>query len=210
MGERENESAEVTIVYRLKLAAVMLLAASAAIALRVSVSVCVWVGVRERERESGNEFYYLSYVCVCVCVRACIACVVSHEKRGTGHCIFRAQTGNELRVSLDSISINCSIVRLFDSITRSSVRRARFTEEVYGSNERTRLLALLYILIEMAKRRAHTHTERDGRTHTHIHTYTESHMQSSLFVRLFELREIFARRSTALGTRQQTERVCMI
>lgn len=110
-------------------------------------------------------------MCACACVRACIACVVSHEKRGTGHCIFRAHTGNELRVSLDSISINCSIVRLFDSITRSSVRRARFTEEVYGSNERTRLLALLYILIEMAKRRAHTYTQREMGVHTHTHIH---------------------------------------
>lgn len=47
----QEQRDEVTIVYRLKLAAVMLLAASPAIALYKCVWVCVWVGGGAWERE---------------------------------------------------------------------------------------------------------------------------------------------------------------
>lgn len=60
----------------------------------------------------------------------------------------------------------------------------------------------------MAKPRAHTltHTNTERWAYTHTHTRAQWHMQSSLFVRLFELREVFffARRSAALGTRHFT------
>lgn len=162
----QEQRDEVTIVYRLKLAAVMLLAASPAIAL--SVCVCRLGCVRERERASTNFITSAMYACAwatCVCVLRDTARHVRNYWRATGCCIICAHRKwaafrIRFRFSLDSIRFD-----YWSSVDR----RARFAEEVDGSNEPTRLLALLYILIGIAK------VER-AQAHKHIHTRTGREM----------------------------------
>lgn len=63
-----------TIVYRLKLAAVMLLAASPAIALCVCVFVCRWGCVRVTERERAVKRARILLLEQCMRVRELRAC----------------------------------------------------------------------------------------------------------------------------------------
>lgn len=143
----------------------------------LSVGGGAWEWQRERARSNEHEFYYLSNVCVCVsCVRVRSAWHgTTREELLTRHRLLHYLSAPEM----SCVSYSISIIVRFDSIRFdcwSSVDgRARFAEEVYGSNERTRLSALLYILIGIAKvarASTQTHTHRDTEAERWAYTHT--------------------------------------
>lgn len=167
-----------------------------------TVCVCLWEGggawewQRERERSNEHEFYYLSNVCVCVsCVRVRSAWDgTTREELLTRHRLLHYLSAPEM----SCVSYSISIIVPFDWIRfdcwSSLDGRARFAEEVYGSNERTRLSALLYILIGIAKvarasTQTHTHTRRDREMGVHTHNdkcnlvYLYGYFNSERFLR---------------------------
>lgn len=161
----------------------------------LSVGGGAWEWQRERARSNEHEFYYLSNVCVCVsCVRVRSAWHgTTREELLTRHRLLHYLSAPEM----SCVSYSISIIVRFDSIrllierrwTRTVCRRSLWFEWAYAT-----FGATIYTYRNSKSRarkhtNTHTHTQRqrDGRTHT------QWQMQSSLFIRLFQLREIFAR-----------------